>query len=96
MIRIPLSQSGPADQFAKAVEAHCAALKAHMMGKPSKPSPVASPLVASVIERRPQTGPVATRGPDQFVIVPYEIVDDRPVSPEVQILRDSIRHPIGD
>ncbi len=91
MIRIPLSQSGPADQFAVDVLAYRNALQSHMMGKPGKPAPVTSALVASVIERRPQTGPVDKRGPDQFVILPYEIIDDAPVSPEVQILRDSIR-----
>jgi hypothetical protein len=90
MIRIPLSQSGPADQFAKAVEAHRKALEAHMMGKPGKPVPIASPIIQAVIERRPQDGPVATRGPDKFVIVPYTIVDDTPVPAEVQLLRDSI------
>lgn len=87
---IPLSQSGPEDQFAKAVEAHRKALEAHMMGEPGKPAPRAPDVVEAVIARQPQEGPVAARGPDQFVILPYKIVDDRPVSPEVQLLRDSI------
>ena len=90
MIQIPLSQSGPALDFAKAVEAHRKALETHMMGKPGKPAPIATPLIESVIQRRPQTGPVATRGPDQFVILPYEIIDDTPVSPAVQMLRETI------
>jgi hypothetical protein len=90
MIRIPLSQSGESAQFAKAVEAHRKALENHMMGKPGKPAPVHNELIESLIERRPQTGPVATRGPDQFVIRPYEIFDDTPVSPAVQLLRETI------
>jgi len=90
MIQIPLSLSGPAKQFAKAVEAHRKALEAHMMGKPGKPVPVHSDIIEAVIERRPQKGDPAKRGPDQFVILPYEIIDDTPVSPEVQLLRDSI------
>lgn len=90
MIKIPLSHSGPAKEFAKAVEAHRKALEAHMMGKPGKPAPIANAIIEAVIERRPQDGPVATRGPDKFVIMPYEIYDDTPVSPELQILRDSI------
>ena len=90
MIRIPLSQSGPAESFAASVQAHRNALEKHMMGKPGKPVPIASALIEAVIERRPQDGPVATRGPDKFVILPYEIYDDTPVSPEVRLLRDSI------
>jgi len=90
MIRIPLSQSGPADAFAKAVEAHRKALETHMMGRPGKPAPAAPDVIKAVIERRPQDGDPATRGPDRFVILPYEIYDDTPVSPELQVLRDSI------
>jgi hypothetical protein len=90
MIRFPLSLTGPEDQFAQAVEAHRKALRLHMMGRPGKPAPIAHPAVEAVIERRPQTGPVATRGPDEFVILPYEIFDDTPVPPEVQLLRDTI------
>lgn len=90
MIHLPLSQTGPADKFGQAVQAHIGALQAHMMGPAGKPAPRASDLVESVIARQPQDGPVATRGPDRFVALPYEIFDDRPVSPEVQFLRDSI------
>jgi len=91
MIQIPLSQSGPADKFAKAVQAHIEACTKHMMGKPGQPAPRATDVVESVVARVPQDGPVATRGPDRFVALPYEIVDDRVVSPELQILRDSIQ-----
>lgn len=91
MIRIPLSLIGSAEEYATAVAKHRNDLQAHMMGKPGKPAPLASDIVCAVIERRPQEGPVATRGPDEFVILPYEVVDDRPVSPEVQLLRDSIK-----
>lgn len=98
MIQIPLSQSGPADQFTKAVQAHIEACTKHMMGRPGKPAPRAPELIEAIVARQPQDGPVATRGPDRFIALPYEIVDDTPVSPEVQILRDSIRDgfPIGD
>jgi hypothetical protein len=91
-IKIPLSQSGPPAEFARAVEDHRKALIAHMMGKPGVAPPTHNDLVNAVIERRPQTGPIDKRGPDQFVILPYEIVDDTPVSPAVQLLRDSIRN----
>ena len=90
MIRLPLSQTGPAEQFAQEVQAHIEALTAHRMGKPGVPAPRASELIESVIATQSQEGPVATRGPDRFVALPYEIFDDRPVSPEVQFLRDSI------
>lgn len=95
MIRIPLSQSGPADQFAAAVASHAAALEAHRMGPPGIPAPVAHQLVESAIGRVQQTGPVGERGPDQFVILPYEIVDDTPPTPEaelaLQVLRETIQ-----
>ena len=91
VVKIPLSLSGPADAFAKAVEKHRKACHIHMMGRPGKPAPVAPEVVRAVIARVAQTGPVAERGPDEFVILPYEIVDDLPVPPEVQLLRDSIK-----
>jgi hypothetical protein len=87
--------SGPGEIFAQAVRAHRDALEAHMMGKPGKPAPVASVAVSSVIQRQPQEGPVDTRGPDKFEILPYEIVDDTPLSPEqeqaINVLRDTIK-----
>lgn len=90
MIRIPLSQSGPADQFAAAVQSHIEACTKHMMGKPGVPAPRSTALIESVVKRVSQEGPVAVRGPDKFIAKPYQIYDDTPVSPEVQMLRDSI------
>jgi hypothetical protein len=94
MIQIPLSQSGPADQFAAAVQQHIDACTAHMMGKPGVPAPRSSELVERVVARVPQDGPVATRGPDRFVALPYQIVDDTPKTPEQQkalgVLRETI------
>lgn len=93
-IQVPLSLSGPPDAFAKAVAAHRDALQAHMMGKPGKAAPVAPSVVAMVIERQPQQGPVADRGPDQFVILPYTIIDDTPRTPEQQLAIDTLRDTI--
>ena len=90
MIRIPLSLSGPAEEFAKAVEAHRKACHVHMMGRTGRPAPTAPDHIKVVVHRKTQEGPVAERGPDEFVILPYEIVDDLPVSPKIQLLRDSI------
>jgi hypothetical protein len=94
MIQIPLSQSGPADQFAKAVQDHINACTAHMMGKPGVPAPRASELVERVVARIPSDGPVATRGPDKFVALPYEIIDDTLKTPEqeqaLSVLRETI------
>lgn len=79
MIQIPLSQSGPAQAFAAAVEAFRAALEKHAIGKPGIHAPIApSILVDGLVQRVPDTGPVAQRGPDRFVIADYEIVDDTP------------------
>lgn len=95
MIDIPLSQIGSAEQFAKDVQKHVEDLTAQMMGKPGVPAPIASSaLVDAVIVRVPQKGPVAKRGPDQFVVLPYRVVDDLPpdpVSPAVQLLRETIQ-----
>jgi hypothetical protein len=94
MIRLPLSQTGQPAQFAQDVQAHIEALTAHMMGKPGVAAPRASELVESVIARQPQDGPVATRGPDRFVALPYEIVGDTPKTPEqeqaLNVLRETI------
>jgi hypothetical protein len=90
MIRIPLSQSGPTDQFAAAVRSYIEACTKHMMGKPGVPAPRSTPLIESLVVRVPQDGPIATRGPDRFIAQPYGIYDDTPVSPEVQMLRDTI------
>lgn len=90
-IKIPLSLSGPADEFAAAVEAHRKACHIHMMGRTGRPAPVASEVVQSVVARITQSGPVDKRGPDEIVVLPYEIIDDRQVSPQVQLLRETIR-----
>lgn len=94
MIRLPLSQTGPADKFAQDVQAHIEALTAHRMGPAGKPAPRASELIESVIATQPQDGPVAARGPDRFVALPYEIVDDQ-VTPEQQKAIDTLRSTIG-
>jgi hypothetical protein len=47
-----------------------------------------------VIKRVPQDGPVATRGPDRFVIQPYTIIDDTPRTPEQQRAIDTLRDTI--
>lgn len=91
MIRIPLSIAGTAEGFAAAVQAHRDALEAHLMGKPGKAAPVAPEAVQAAIERRPQAGPVAIRGPDQFVVLPYEIYDDTPLTDEQQQAIDTLR-----
>ncbi len=93
-INVPLSLSGPPDTFARAVQEHRDALEAHLMGRPGKPAPVASSAVAMVIKRVPQDGPVATRGPDSFVIQPYVIIDDSPRTPEQQRVIDTLRDTI--
>lgn len=95
MIRLPLSQTGPADKFAQAVDAHIQALQAHMMGATGKPAPRASDLVERVVMRQAQGGPVATRGPDRFMAMPYEIFDDTPKTPEQQKAIDTLRSTIG-
>jgi hypothetical protein len=93
-MKLPLSQTGPADRFAQEVQKHIEALTAHQMGPSGKPAPRASDLVESVVARQPQDGPVATRGPDRFVALPYEIVDDTPNTPEqeqaLSVLRETI------
>lgn len=90
MIQIPLSQISTQAEFEAEVVKHRAALERHNRGREGVPVPTAHQLVQSVIARVPQKGPVATRGPDDFVIQQFEYIDDRPVTPEVQALRDSI------
>lgn len=94
MIQIPLSQSGPEDQFAAAVQAHIDACVAHQMGPPGRPAPRASEWIEYVVTRQPQEGDPATRGPDRFVALPYRIVDDTPKTPEqeqaISVLRETI------
>jgi hypothetical protein len=95
MIRLPLSQTGPADKFAQAVDAHIQALTSHMMGKPGKPAPRASDLIERVIMRQAQGGPVATRSPDRFMAMPYEIYDDSPQTPEQELALSVLRETVG-
>jgi hypothetical protein len=94
MIDIPLSQIGSAADFDQAVADHIRMCTAHMMGKPNQPAPRATEMVESVVARIPQDGPVATRGPDRFVALPYQIIDDTPKTPEQQqalgVLRETI------
>lgn len=95
MIQIPLSQSGPPDQFAAAVQQHIEACTAQMLGKPGIPAPRSSELVEAVVARIPADGPVATRGPDRFVALPYQIVDDTPRTEEQQQAINTLRETIG-
>lgn len=95
MIQIPLSQSGPPNQFAAAVQQHIEACTAHMMGAPGKAAPRSSELVERVVARIPADGPVATRGPDKFVALPYQIVDDTPRTPEQQAQIDLLRETVN-
>lgn len=70
-------------------EAYATALRAHIMGPPgSEPRPPHA-LVAQVIRRIPQDGPVAKRGPDE-IVVDFEIYDDTPVDPAIKFLRETI------
>jgi hypothetical protein len=93
MINIPLSQIGSAEAFAADIERHRAARVAHLVSV-GKPIPTASHWVEHVIQRQPQSGPVVSRGPDQFVVLPYRIVDDTPPTPEAEqalkVLRETI------
>lgn len=91
MIKVPLSRVGSADAFAQKVQQHVRRLTAHMMGKPGNPMPRADELIELVIQRQPDTGPVAKRGPDKFVVLPYEIIDDTPRTPEQQQAIDTLR-----
>jgi len=47
-----------------------------------------------LVQRIPDAGPVAERGPDQVVVVPYLIFDDTPIAPDAQhtlsVLRETI------
>uniref|UniRef100_E6VFL6 Uncharacterized protein n=1 Tax=Rhodopseudomonas palustris (strain DX-1) TaxID=652103 RepID=E6VFL6_RHOPX len=87
MIQIPLSQIPSAEEFEAAVEAYRAALEAHRSGPPGVPQPRTAELVEAVIGREPDDHPVvAQRAPDRIVVLPYEIVDDRPLPPEVPVM----------
>lgn len=81
MIQIPLSQIKSPEAFRAALDAHRTALAEHRVGEPDQPAPIAHELLDQLIQRVPESGPVESRGPDRFEIVPYEIVDDTPPPP---------------
>lgn len=93
MKQILLSQIGSAAEFAAALELHRAGLEAHRLGEPDQVAPIAHELLDSLVLRvpDPSTGPVEERAPDQFVIAPYEIVDDTPAPPAAPSLADRKR-----
>jgi hypothetical protein len=90
-MKIPLSQIGDPKAFAAALEAHRAALEAHRVGKAGVPAPIAHPLLDSLVARVPRGDP----HPDDFVILPYEIFDDTPRTPEqdkaLSVLRETLK-----
>jgi hypothetical protein len=107
MIEIPLSQlkalysAAPnasaaeiASYLAASLKMCRSAFEAHVMGPPGRAAPIVDPLFEALIQRVPETGPVADRGPDKFVIAPYTIVDDTPLPAEAQqalaVLRETI------
>lgn len=86
MIQIPRSKIfspriASEDDFRRAVIECRDALEAHCRGPANTPVPMYDRAVEALVQRVPQEGPVATRGPDQFVILDYEIVDDTPPAP---------------
>lgn len=86
MIQIPRSKIfspriASEDDFRRAVIECRDALEAHCLGPANTPVPMYDEAVEALVRRIPQDGPVATRGPDQFVIVDFEIVDDTPPAP---------------
>jgi|GEM_PF-5367036 len=82
MTKVPLSFAGSAEAFGKRLEAHRSALESHRKGKHGRPAPLEHEIVDALILRVPDSGPVATRGPDKFVIAPYEIFDDKAAEAE--------------
>lgn len=92
MIRVPRSVAGAADAFAARLAAHRDALEEHRLGRADRPAPVADHLVDSLVLRVPDVNPnIAQRGPDQFVVAPYEIFDDTPIDAETQHALDTLR-----
>lgn len=85
MIQIPLSAvvaiAGSAEAFTAAVAAQRDELEAHRRGKPGIAAPLHHELIDQLVQRIPDTGPVAERKPDQFVVAPFEIIDDTPPPP---------------
>ena len=88
-IHIPLSQVGSAESFVQAVESFWQAKLAHRFTV-DMPAPTADPLVEAVV-RRVQGEPGK---PDEFVVLPFEIIDDTPRTPEQQQAIDVLRETI--
>ncbi|YBW38335.1 hypothetical protein ACMYR2_0839 [Nitrobacter sp. TKz-YC01] len=83
-IHIPLSQVGSAESFVQNVESFWQAKLAHRFTV-HMPAPTADPLVESVV-RRIQGEPGK---PDDFVVLPFEIIDDTPRTPTHAFLPSS-------
>jgi hypothetical protein len=90
MISLPLSQTGQPGQFAQAIEEFRQAKLAHRFTV-DVPAPVADPMIEALVSR--VQGPPGE--PDDFVVLPYEIVDDLPKPPEQQKAIDVLRETIG-
>ena len=90
MIKIPLSQTGPADKFALAVEAFRQSKLDHRFTV-DVPAPTADPIIEAIVQRvQGEPGK-----PDDFVVLPYEIENDLPKTPEQQKALDVLRETIG-
>ncbi|WP_425908216.1 hypothetical protein [Nitrobacter sp. TKz-YC02] len=89
MIQVSLSQIGSAENFVQAVEAFRQAKLAHRFTV-DVPAPTADPFVESVV-RRVQGVPGK---PDDFVVLPFEVIDDTPRTPEQQQAIDVLRETI--
>lgn len=89
MIQLPLSQTGPAEQFAKAIEDFRRAKLEHRFTV-DEPAPTAAPLIESLV-RRVNMG---EGQPDYFAVEEYEIIDDTPRTPEQQKAIDVLRETI--
>ena len=90
MIRLALSQTGSAHEFAQAVEAFRQAKLAHRFTV-DVPAPTADPMIESLV-RRVQGEPGKS---NDFVVLPFEIVDDTPRTPEQQKAIDVLRETIN-
>lgn len=95
MIQIPLSQIGNLSVFIEAVKAHRDAIEAHIMGETRQPKPTAPALIDDLVVHVAKQGDPATRGPDDIVILPYQIIDDTPLAPDAQQAISTLRATIG-